>query len=189
MNQYDNTVYCKEPLGEYQGVPFFSIVDDYISNYEKIAHDHVTKATEKRSNPFTEESLLIELEESTVLLVKKYISAGDSILDVGVGLGRLLSRFDNVSKYGMDISWNYLLAAKNHGINVCFSLIEDIPYKEEYFDIIICTDVLEHVIDLNLAILNILKVLKPDGYLIIRVPYGKIYLCILIEITPIIMLT
>ena len=53
------------------------------------------------------------------------------------------------------------------------SLIEDMPYAEGFFDVVVCTDVLEHVIDLNLAFDKILRVLKPGGILIVRVPYRE----------------
>ena len=45
------------------------------------------------------------------------------------------------------------------------------PYRSEVFDIVVCTDVLEHVLDLNLCCQKILSVLKQTGVLIIRVPY------------------
>lgn len=130
-------------------------------------------------NPNIGEELWVELENSTAALLNKYIQPGEKILDVGVGLGRLLSRFEHLQRYGMDISWSYLEHTKKTGIEVCFSRIEDMPYCKEYFDVITCTDVLEHVLDLNLALTKILEVLKPGGILIIRVPYRenlKLYL-------------
>jgi SAM-dependent methyltransferase len=47
------------------------------------------------------------------------------------------------------------------------------PYNEKVFDIVVCTDVLEHVLDLNLACANILSVLKETGILLVRVPYRE----------------
>ena len=47
-----------------------------------------------------------------------------------------------------------------------YGAFEDIPIRKYFWKIITCTDVLEHVFDLNLSIKNILKVLKKDGYLI-----------------------
>lgn len=88
-------------------------------------------------------------------------------------MGRLLEEFKELDKYGMDISLGYLQIAKTKGINCCMSLLEDMPYEDNAFDIITCTDVLEHVIDLNLGVKNILRVLKPNGILIVRVPYKE----------------
>jgi 2-polyprenyl-6-hydroxyphenyl methylase/3-demethylubiquinone-9 3-methyltransferase len=42
---------------------------------------------------------------------------------------------------------------------------EKLPYADHTFDIVICVDVLEHVSDLNKVINEIVRVLKPGGYL------------------------
>lgn len=95
------------------------------------------------------------------------------ILDVGVGLGRLLERFPSLDRYGVDISLSYLRHAKNKGIQVCMAKIEDLPYSDNFFDCVVCTDVLEHVLDLNASIEKILATLKPGGFMIVRVPYRE----------------
>jgi SAM-dependent methyltransferase len=96
------------------------------------------------------------------------------VLDAGVGMGRLLSMLpENINKYGMDISIDYLKAAREKGIDVCMAMIEDMPYEAGSFDMVICTDVLEHVLDLNKVCVAILNVLKVGGMLIVRVPYRE----------------
>ncbi len=120
-----------------------------------------------------------ELEDSTADLIRKYSVHAVNILDVGVGMGRILDKFPQLERYGIDIAMPYLEYAKAKGIKVALSLVEDMPYERDYFDCIVCTDVLEHVFDLNLAFRNIIDVLKPGGFLIVRVPYredlGKIF--------------
>jgi SAM-dependent methyltransferase len=167
------TVYAREPLSFRDSIPVFSLPDDYIENYEKISADHVSAMTEENENPWIEEELWTAMEASTIELVKKYSQPGDTILDVGVGLGRLLSQLPLLQRYGMDISFSYLKRAKAKNLEVCYSRIEDMPYKEDTFDIITATDVLEHVTDLNLACKKILSVLKPGGVLVVRVPYRE----------------
>jgi SAM-dependent methyltransferase len=120
------------------------------------------------------EPLWVQSEKSTVFLIEKYAKPGDLILDVGVGLGRILSHFPNLRKYGMDISFGYLEEAKRKEIDVCFARIEDMPYQEQTFDIVVCTDVLEHVFDLNFCVAKILSVLKDKGTLIVRVPFQEV---------------
>lgn len=46
----------------------------------------------------------------------------------------------------------------------------DIPYEENYFDVILCGDVLEHLIDPYSIVLNLKKYLKKDGVLIASIP-------------------
>jgi 2-polyprenyl-3-methyl-5-hydroxy-6-metoxy-1,4-benzoquinol methylase len=166
-------VYARAPLEYRNEIPVFSASDQYSANYERIAQDHLAVATISGKNPFIEEEVWVELEASTAELVKKYSSPRNLILDVGVGLGRLLSRFNDLERYGMDISLDYLMIAKRKGIEVCLARVEDMPYKDGLFDVVVCTDVLEHVFDLNLCVGKILQCLKPHGYLIVRVPYRE----------------
>jgi SAM-dependent methyltransferase len=119
------------------------------------------------------EALIMEIEASTELLMRKYFRDGGRVLDVGVGLGGLLSRIENANRHGMDISLKYLEQAKSRGIDVCMSKVEDMPYSHELFDMVVTTDVLEHVFNFNVAVENILSVLKVGGILVVRVPYRE----------------
>lgn len=166
-------VYLRHPIEYIKEIPVFSALDDYSANYERIAHDHLAFTKKTGKNPFMEEDSWVDLDVSTANLIRKYGSPRNLILDVGVGLGRILGNFDMLQRFGMDISPEYLEQARIKGIEVCLSRIEDMPYKQDTFDIIVCTDVLEHVLDLNLCIRKILLCLKPGGYMIIRVPYRE----------------
>lgn len=48
--------------------------------------------------------------------------------------------------------------------------ITNIEYEENYFDVILCNHVLEHVIDEQKAMKELLRVLKPNGWAILQVP-------------------
>lgn len=163
-------IWLKPPLGYHGSIPFFSASDDYIVNYEIISADHLGSLKRDNLNPFIPEELWTQTEESTRQLIRKYSWPGARILDVGVGLGRLLEPFSNLERHGIDISYGYLEVAQASGIEVCYSLIGDMPYHYDFFDIIVCTDVLEHVFDLNASIRDILRVLKPGGIFITRTP-------------------
>jgi ubiquinone/menaquinone biosynthesis C-methylase UbiE len=62
-----------------------------------IASDHLAAARKLGQNPWIEESLWNEMERSTVKLIRKYTSPAQRILDVGVGLGRVLEGFSRSS--------------------------------------------------------------------------------------------
>ncbi len=70
---------------------------------------------------------------------------------------------------GVDISWDYLEIARERGLDVHLYEIEELPWGP-VFDMVLCTDVLEHVFDLNAVVRGLLKVLKPGGYLVVRSP-------------------
>jgi 2-polyprenyl-3-methyl-5-hydroxy-6-metoxy-1,4-benzoquinol methylase len=142
-------LYGREPISTVNDIPVFSERDAYIKNYEDIATDHVSQITESQENPFMEENLWVSLERSTREYIRKHVAQGARILDVGVGLGRLLEPLTEYQRYGVDISLDYLSIAKSRGIKVAFSKIEDLPYSTGFFDAIVVCDVLEHVFDLN----------------------------------------
>ena len=170
-------VYKSKPLNKIktsgQSIPVFVLDDSYIENYEQISQHHLMEATEERSNPFVDESFIRNSEEITFGLAKVYSDAQTNVLDIGCGEGRLLAMFSEGNLFGTDISEGYLLKASRGEAELCKARVEDLPYKKEIFDLVTCTDVLEHVFDLNAAIREIFRVLKPTGKLVIRVPYRE----------------
>lgn len=170
MTELQNRLYARAPLETRDGIPVFSESDAYTANYEQIASDHVRWMDQHGTNPWMPERLWVDMERTTTDLIKKFSRPHDTILDVGVGLGRVLSAVPDRTRVGMDISFDYLRKARDKGIDVCYARIEDMPYRPASFDLVVCTDVLEHVIDLNLCCTNILSVLKPGGALVVRVP-------------------
>jgi SAM-dependent methyltransferase len=158
------------PLETVDGIPVFTKTDRYVANYQHIAKDHLERMRPGAANPWIPDALWEELETSTGTLIRRYARPGDKILDMGVGLGRVLSHFPELERHGIDISLDYLRIARDVGIEVAFSRIEDCPYRDGMFDIVVCCDVLEHVLDLNQCCREILRVLKPGGTIVIRVP-------------------
>jgi len=42
---------------------------------------------------------------------------------------------------------------------------------QDQFDLVLCTNLLEHVFDINLVVQNLIKVVKKTGYILITVPF------------------
>lgn len=176
MNTPDKDItnlYTREPHSMCSGIPIFSEKDAYVENYEKIASDHVLQITDTQENPFMEEELWVSLEASTREFIQRHVPKGSRILDVGVGLGRLLEPLTEYDRFGVDISIDYLSIARQRGIEVAFAKIEELPYQADFFDAIVVCDVLEHVFDLNYCCEKILSCLRPGGVLIVRVPFKE----------------
>ena len=142
---------------------------DYLANYDEIAAEHLAHLDEFGHNPWMSDDLIRNLNTPTIDLVNRYVRAGGKLLDAGCGTGHLLSQLPAFDRYGCDISRAYLERAQAHG-EVCFAAVEAMPYETEWFDGVVCTDVLEHVLDLNAAVSEILRVLKSGGILVVRVP-------------------
>lgn len=100
------------------------------------------------------------------------------ILDAGCGEGQLLSMVTkkfglfNLKLYGTDITPTSLESAKKRIENAEFSLqdLRDLDYKDEFFDVIMCTEVIEHVPDYKKVLKEFERILKKGGILIISFP-------------------
>ena len=173
LHTNNTNLYTRDPYSMHNKIPIFSNKDAYVKNYEKIARDHVSKITLGQENPFIEEELWTNIEASTREYIQRHVSKGSRILDVGVGLGRLLEPLTEFERYGVDISLDYLAIAKQRGIEVALAKIEELPYKDGFFDAVVVCDVLEHVLDLTYCCEKILSCLRPGGVLIVRVPFKE----------------
>ncbi len=171
MNTLTQPRFARAPLKMIDGIPVFSEPDRYIENYEKIARDHVAAMTPGNDNPFIEQDLWKLLEESTRELLVRHVDNGARVLDAGVGMGRVLGPLTQYERYGIDITFDYLKRARDNGFGVAFSRIEDMPYEDNSFDAVMACDVLEHVIDLEKCCKELIRVLRPGGTLVVRVPH------------------
>jgi 2-polyprenyl-3-methyl-5-hydroxy-6-metoxy-1,4-benzoquinol methylase len=104
-------------------------------------------------------------------------SPGSKVLDCGSGRGwfSLWAAGRGAEVTALDLSEENLQKIKeqNPSIQTVFGDACDIPLTDEKFDWIVALEVLEHIVDPKSAILNWLKFLKPDGKLLITVPYKE----------------
>lgn len=102
------------------------------------------------------------------------------IIEIGCEQGLLTSRIPNGYKelVAVDISSRAIEDAKKfcHGKEVKF-VVQDgtqhLAYPDGYFDIVICSETLEHVPKYPAMILEMRRLLAPAGRLIVTVPYEK----------------
>ena len=93
------------------------------------------------------------------------------LLDLGCGPGFLSSAIRNeFEKYGLEVSKNIADFAKKYIKNVHIGPLTNDTYPEEFFDIILCSHVIEHIEDPFDFIKNIRTILKTHGYLVIGTP-------------------
>lgn len=109
-----------------------------------------------------------------IAFVKKFVASGLKILDIGCSDGFIgalfLTKKNDV--YGIDIDRHKVEAAKKRGLKAIVYDIESgrLPYQQNFFDIVLLTDVIEHVFDTDQIIKNIHIVLKKGGTLLVTTP-------------------
>lgn len=103
----------------------------------------------------------------------------DSILDVGAGEGFILEMFrkNNVAKKleGLEYMDDAIdIGKKMHPkIIIKKGTIYELPYKANSFDVVLCSEVLEHLEDPNKALSELKRVTKK--YLILSVPNEPLF--------------
>lgn len=117
-------------------------------------------------------------------VIKKLLppNAALRLLDFGCGTAYMLKEVVKIRPdyhvYGVDISSRGLSVARRRVPLGKFRLVSDnqhIPFPSNSFDIILALDVLEHLYDTKMAFAQLARVLKPNGVLIVTVPYnGKL---------------
>lgn len=122
--------------------------------------------------------LLDHLYQKIILHLNK--TNGKKVLDIGCGAGKVISliKDEDYEITGVEVDKKaYLIAQEKAGNkNNCKIILGDIlniKLKKEYFDTVICSEVIEHTNKPDLIINKIYQLLKKDGILILTTPHDK----------------
>ena len=102
-------------------------------------------------------------------------SKNGKFLDIGCATGlqdiKFMQDFPNWEFYGVEPdAVAFQEASKIKGFNIKKGFLEDANYSDNFFDIILMNQVLEHVPDPKKTLLECSRILKNDGKLIVAVP-------------------
>ncbi|MCX5667387.1 MAG: methyltransferase domain-containing protein [Candidatus Omnitrophica bacterium] len=123
---------------------------------------------------YLEEEAGRRLSAKKILKELKKIKKAGRILDIGCAAGFLL---DEAQKAGFNIhgielsKWAADYARNKLGIKtICQGMLKEAGYPKSHFDVIVLSDVIEHLIDPKGTLVEIRKLLKPDGVICINTP-------------------
>lgn len=121
------------------------------------------------------EAILHRWREKSLLKLWQKYHRGEKFLDAGCGTGLMLRHFPKAS-IGLDINPRNLNKAKIHApyAKLVLGDIEKIPFKNNSFSTVVCTEVLEHLPTPIVALKEIFRVLGKGGLLIGSVPAKNI---------------
>jgi len=97
----------------------------------------------------------------------------DKVIEIGCGAANVIEQAHAGVLFGLDISASILLKAK-HRLGKKIGLFQadakDLPCKDQSIQKVICSEVLEHLLDPSAALDEIARVMESDGAAIISVP-------------------
>lgn len=103
-----------------------------------------------------------------------HIGGSDDICDIGCGMGLMLDRLSKYGKvFGLDMEPSAVAHCREAvpAATVEIGRLPDqIPFPDQSFDVVVASDVLEHVKDDVDAARCIANLLRPDGNAIVTVP-------------------
>jgi 2-polyprenyl-3-methyl-5-hydroxy-6-metoxy-1,4-benzoquinol methylase len=156
------------PLHDQQNSKF-----DYVDHYEKDAElfDYANLNLPVIAN--AEETILRKM------IAKNIPKQADLLLDVGCGSAWFAKNFVAKGKKVVSLDISFVNASKamesvsspNHAAVVAD--VYQLPFRENSFDVVVASEILEHLFDPELFVKNLVYILKPDGKLIITTPYNE----------------
>ncbi|MFH1226167.1 MAG: FAD-dependent oxidoreductase [bacterium] len=107
------------------------------------------------------------------------IKPTDRIIEIGCEAGYLLNRLPDAKEIvGLDIAEKALADARRNLKSDKVKLIcadgSDVPFADNYFDKVICSEMLEHAANPQKVIAEIYRLVRAGGEAIITVPYEKV---------------
>lgn len=113
------------------------------------------------------------------ILSQKFISQDQKVLEVGSGSGYFLKmlRERKINSEGLELNSKAYNDALTNGLTVYNHLLgEHVIHKEGYYDVVCSFQVLEHISDVKSYMEDCIKILKPNGKIIIGVPNNNPYI-------------
>ena len=118
------------------------------------------------------------LERRRIDLIFKLAAPGpgDAVLEVGCGAGHVLAAFNGFERTGLDLSPRMLArAARRLGADTTLTCgsAEQLPFDDASFDVVVCTEVLEHTQDPQRVVAELMRVAAPGARVVVSIPNEK----------------
>jgi SAM-dependent methyltransferase len=106
-------------------------------------------------------------DDARIPLVRAVVEvAPRRVLEVGCGWGELaewIARETRAEVVAVDLSPRMVELARERGVDASVADVQSLPYEDASFDVVVAAWMLYHVPDLDRAVAEVARVLRPDG--------------------------
>ena len=102
-----------------------------------------------------------------------YLKKKTKLLEKKISVLHVAPEMVFIKKFKKITNWNYVSVDLNSPLADLKANIYNLPFKENYFDLILCNHVLEHIEDDYKALNELYRVIKNKGILIAQIPIDK----------------
>lgn len=151
--------------------------DNSVEGYDLLWGDTSNLSTFRAESNHIRDKLTIEIIDH----IYTNIPEDGSVVDIGCGVGDLLKeikcRKSKIRVSGVDFSSKAIEGARialPAGDFKEFVIERLLPYESSQFDVVMCTDVLEHLLYPHIIVEELVRICKPGGIVVIVVPDGDV---------------
>jgi len=153
---------------------------DNLNKYYNDEYGLINLSTEIQSDrPGSNSLFSINRYNNVFEILKSRVNNNFKILDIGCGLGGFLDFLYEKGfhcLYGVDLIDEYVeYSNKKKLYTVNKGSVEKLPFQDNFFDVVVMDQVLEHIEKPNIAFKEINRVLKDNGFLCIGIPDAARY--------------
>ena len=152
------------------------IVDEFLTPAfkAKIAEVRDMEASRNHQSEMYKKPLQSKRKKVLKELISKY-SKNKHFIEVGCAEGYFCNyalKQNALSSTGVEIAEKKIKIAQKRFPKCIFKKLDifDVETLEHKYDIVLCSEVLQHLVDYETAILKLIEIIHPRGYLIISVP-------------------
>lgn len=141
-----------------------------MTNQRELTHERLATRFDELMNQY-------DVQRRLDVLVSEFLGnvdlKGKLALDAGTGTGRgaeqLARRGANV--YAVDLGYDLVeIARMRSNPHVAQASVLQLPFADNTFDVVLSTEVIEHTPDPLASVLEMVRVLKPGGHLVLSTP-------------------